>query len=55
MQDLEHYAPHIMIWVDMTLDYLTGTYVFYGILNAADYLALLETWLTTQLRDTGLT
>jgi len=55
MQDLEHFAPHMMIWVGMTLDYLTGTYVFYGLLNAADYLAVLDTWLTPQLRDTGLT
>jgi len=51
MQDLEHYAPHMMIWVGMTLYYLTGTYVFY----AADYLAMLETWLTPKLRDKGLT
>jgi hypothetical protein len=38
-----------MIWAGMTLDYLTGPYFFDGLLNAASYLAILETW----LRDTG--
>lgn len=48
MQQLEHYAPHMMIWAGMTLDYLAGPYFFDGLLNTESYLAMLETW----LRDT---
>ena len=43
---------HMMIWVGMTSDYLIGPYFFDGPVNAASYLAMLETWLIPQLRDT---
>jgi len=53
-QELEHNPPHVMIWTGMTSDYLIGPYFFNGPVNAASYLAMLETWLIPQLRDRGL-
>jgi len=43
-----------MIWAGMTSDYLIGPYFFDGLVNAASYLAMLETWFIPQLRDRGL-
>ena len=43
-----------MIWAGMTSDYLTGPYFFDGLVNAASYSAMLETWIIPQLRDRGL-
>ena len=44
----------MMIWTGKTSDYLIGPYFFDGPVNAASYLAMLETWLIPQLRDRGL-
>jgi len=54
MQELEHNPPHVMIWASMTSDYLIELHFFKGLVNAASYLAMLETWLISQLRDRGL-
>ena len=53
-QKLEHNPLHVMIWADMTSDYLTGPCFVYGTVNAASYLAVLETWVIPQLTDRGL-
>ena len=53
-QELEHNPPYVMIWAGMTPDYLIGPNFFDGPVNAASYLAILETWLIPQLRDRGL-
>ena len=51
---VEHNPPHVMIWAGMTSDYLIGPYFFDGLVNAASYSAMLESWLIPQLRDRGL-
>jgi len=53
-QELEHNPPHVMIRADITSDDLIGPYFFDGPVNAASYSAMLEMWLSPQLRERGL-
>jgi hypothetical protein len=53
-QELEHNPPHVMTCAGVTSDCVIGPCFFNELMNTASNLAVLETWLELQLRDTGL-